>query len=203
MAEPNQNWTGVWLLKSQRKTLCVTQKIIQSSFTSVTLYLEVKWLWLWHEDSCKRKQKLAKCKVKMLMQNQTCWLEVFGGNQPMGEELFRFWTKMAKFWKIQLDFCKEFLLYIPLLASLAGTFLKMMKWRPSDMLELELKQVASILTWIPMVIALPTSSKWPLWLHILTWSCWPLPRVPPWLHPGPHYICFVFIFCCCLCVAIL
>lgn len=55
MAEPNQNWTGVWLLKSQRKTLCVTQKIIQSSFTSVTLYLEVKWLWLWHEDSCKRK----------------------------------------------------------------------------------------------------------------------------------------------------
>lgn len=55
MAEPNQNWTGVWLLKSQRKTLCVTQKIIQSSFTSVTLYLAVKWLWLWHEDSCKRK----------------------------------------------------------------------------------------------------------------------------------------------------
>ena len=85
MAEPKQNWTGVWLL-GKRKTLCVTQKIIQPSFTSVTLYLEVKWLWHSYERSCKRKQKLAKCKVKMCMQNQTCWLEILDGNQPTDEE---------------------------------------------------------------------------------------------------------------------
>lgn len=54
-----------------RKTLCRTQKIAQSSFTSAALYLEVKWLWPWPEHSSKRKQKLAKCEVKMFMQNQT------------------------------------------------------------------------------------------------------------------------------------
>lgn len=86
MAEPNPNWTGSWLKRVKERPFYVTQKIIQPSFTSVTLYLEVKWLWL--EDSCKRKQKLAKSKVKMLMQNPTCWLEVFDGNHPVGEELF-------------------------------------------------------------------------------------------------------------------
>lgn len=47
----------------------------------------------------------------MLTQNQTCWLEIFDGNQPMGEELL-FLSKNDKILTGQLGFWKE-LFYFP------------------------------------------------------------------------------------------
>lgn len=54
----------------------------------------------------------------MLMQNQTCWLEIFDGNQPMGEELL-FLSKNDKILEHRATWFSKgiVLLYIPLFVS--------------------------------------------------------------------------------------
>lgn len=70
----------------------------------------------------------------MLTPNQACCLEVCGGNQPGGEELFRFWAKMTKFWKAeQCDFHKEIFIFCIFICELGEAVLNMVKRRPSDM----------------------------------------------------------------------
>lgn len=166
---------------------------MQSSFTSVTLCLEVKWFWRWPEQTALQEEA------------ETCQGQ--SENVPVESDLpaWGFWWWPAHGWgtlvlepkwpnfeeQDNLIFVRNsFTLHKLDLwvgwGHFQGEEVKA-KWRAPALRAKTHSQYPDC----PVLPVLATSPKWQVWLHILTWSC---PPLPPQLDPVPFFVCFAFIF---------